>query len=93
MVLAAGLAAQQQEQQSAPRFPVIGTAVGGIVGGLLGAFTGGTVASKVAQNTLDKFIEDDAKKNVDFSRRSFLANWHQTICSTRMKQKRVVEEF
>ena len=43
-------------------FPVVGTAVGGIAGGIIGAFAGGTAASKVAKTTLDKFIEDDAKK-------------------------------
>ena len=43
-------------------FPVVGTAVGGIAGGIIGAFAGGTVASKVAKTTLDKFIEDAAKK-------------------------------
>ena len=43
----------------------------GIVGGIIVSFAGGTAASKVAKTTLDKFIEDDAKKNVDYSREGF----------------------
>ena len=42
--------------------PIVGTVAGSLVGGLIGSFAGGSTASKVAEVTLDSFIEDDAKE-------------------------------
>jgi hypothetical protein len=46
--------------------PVIGTVAGGVVGGIIGAFAVGTAGSIAGKAIMDRFIEDDAKRMVQF---------------------------
>ncbi len=73
-------------------FPVVGTAIGGIAGGMIGAFAGGTAASKVAKNTLDKFIEDDAKKMLTIVEKVF-GELASDYLLNKDEAKKVIQDF
>ena len=73
-------------------FPVVGTAVGGIAGGIIGAFAGGTAASKVAKTTLDKFIEDDAKRMLTIVEKVF-GELASDYLLNKDEAKKVIQDF